>query len=220
MKASWLLLFLILGLEVDVAPAVSDPSPLVPLWLKLGYTAFVAVLVPVYWRQYGPGNFLWFSDIALFGGLLAVWLESGLVASMMTVAVLLPEVAWNIGYFGRLLFGKDIVGLSGYMFDARKSLFLRGLSLFHVVLPPVLLWLVYRLGYDPRAFWHQTALAWLVLPLSYLLTDPQENVNWVRGPGETPQRKIHQTLYLLLVMLFFPLFIYLPTHFLLRFLFD
>ena len=36
-----------------------------PLWFKLIYTAFVAVLVPTYWYHYGPGNFLYFCDLAL-----------------------------------------------------------------------------------------------------------------------------------------------------------
>jgi hypothetical protein len=40
-------------------------SALIPLWLKIAYTLFVCILVQVYWRQYGPANFLWFSDIAL-----------------------------------------------------------------------------------------------------------------------------------------------------------
>jgi hypothetical protein len=29
-----------------------------PLWFKLAYSAFMAVLVPVYWHYYGPTNFL------------------------------------------------------------------------------------------------------------------------------------------------------------------
>ena len=33
----------------------------IPLLLKLGYTLFVAGLVPIYLRHYGPANFLWFS---------------------------------------------------------------------------------------------------------------------------------------------------------------
>ena len=37
----------------------------VPLWLKLAYTLFVAVLVPVYWHHYTPLNFLYFCDVAL-----------------------------------------------------------------------------------------------------------------------------------------------------------
>lgn len=30
----------------------------IPWPVKLGYTAFMAVLVPVYWANYGPTNFL------------------------------------------------------------------------------------------------------------------------------------------------------------------
>jgi hypothetical protein len=38
----------------------------IPLWIKLFITLFLCVLVPVYWRNFGPANFLWGSDIALF----------------------------------------------------------------------------------------------------------------------------------------------------------
>jgi hypothetical protein len=96
------------------------------------YTAFVAFLAPIYLKHWGPGNFLWFSDIALFATLLALWIESGFLASMMSIAVLLPEVAWNVDFFGRLLTGKNVRGLSAYMFDSRKPLYVRALSLFHV----------------------------------------------------------------------------------------
>ena len=72
---------------------------MIPLWLKITYTVFVCVLVPVYWRQYGPTNFLWFSDIALLALVPALWLESPLLVSMMALAVLVPELAWNIDYF-------------------------------------------------------------------------------------------------------------------------
>lgn len=195
-------------------------SPEIPLWLKMVYSAFVAVLVPIYWVKWGPGNFLWFSDLALFGALAAVWLESSLLASMMAVAVLIPEMAWNLEYFFRLLTGKELFGLTGYMFDSSRPLYLRALSLFHVILPALLLWLLFRLGYHPQAWYFQTALAWVVVPLSYLLTDPKENVNWVYGPGEQPQQKVHPLLYLAGVLLFFPLVVYLPTHFLLLWIFG
>jgi hypothetical protein len=45
----------------------------IPLWLKVAFTVFVAVLVPIYWREYGPANFLWFSDIALFAIVVGLW---------------------------------------------------------------------------------------------------------------------------------------------------
>ncbi|RIJ36632.1 membrane-associated protein [Pontibacter oryzae] len=195
-------------------------TALPPLWLQLSYTAFVAVLVPVYWRKYGPGNFLWFSDIALFAVGIALWTGSKLLLSMMAVAVLLPELAWNLDYFYQLITGRTLLGLSSYMFDRRKSLFLRGLSLFHVVLPVLILWLLSQWGYQRQALYWQTALAWLVLPLTYYLTNPEENINWVFGPGEKAQHKVPRQLYLLAVMLFFPVAVYLPSHLLLLWLFG
>jgi hypothetical protein len=189
---------------------------LVPLPLKIGYTLFLCVLVPVYWVSWGPRNFLWFSDIALLTTAVALWLESSLLASMMTLAIALPELAWNVDFFGRLLTGRDLVGLSGYMFDRGKPLGLRALSLFHVVLPVVLLWLVDRLGYDDRAWLFQTIVALIVLPVTWWVTAPADNVNWVYGPGSAPQTRIDPRAYLALVMIFFPVVIYLPTHLLLR----
>jgi len=193
---------------------------LIPLPLKIGYTLFLCVLVPVYMVTWGPKNFLWFSDIALLTTAVALWLESSLLASMMTLAIALPELAWNVDFFGRLLTGRQLLRLSGYMFDREKPRFLRALSLFHVVLPIGLLWMVYRLGYDHRAWLFQTVVALVVLPVSYWITDPADNVNWVYGPGSRPQTRMHPRSYLMLTMLLFPLLIYLPTHLLLRTLFG
>jgi hypothetical protein len=188
----------------------------IPLWVKLAATLFVAVLVPVYWKTYGLANFLWFSDIALFVTTIALWAESSLLASMMAIAVLLPELGWNVSFFGSLIFRRQVLGLTFYMFNPKYSRFQRALSLFHVVLPPLLLWMVWCLGYEPAAWLAQTALAWIVLPITYFFTDPQENINWVFGPGEKPQNRIPRLAYFLLVLLFYPLCIYLPTHLLLQ----
>jgi hypothetical protein len=193
---------------------------LIPLWIKILYTLFLCVLVPVYWVHWGPRNFLWFSDIALLITGVALWLESALLASMMTLAIALPELAWNADFFGRLLSGRHVLGLSSYMFDERRPLFLRGLSLFHLVLPLLLLWTVHRLGYDRRAWAFQTVLALVVLPVTYAATEPGDNINWVYGPGSKPQTWMTPRTYLALVMLFFPIVIYLPTHLLLGALFG
>jgi len=193
---------------------------LVPLWLKIVYTLFLAVLVPAYWRYWGPRNFLWFSDIALLVTAVALWMESALLASMMAVAVALPELAWNLDFYGRLLTGRQLLGLSGYMFDARVSRAMRALSLFHVALPVVLIWAIHRLGYDRRAWPLQTLVALIVLPLSFAVTGPDDNVNWVYGPGARAQTVMPRLAYLALVMIAFPVVIYLPTHLLLAHVFG
>ena len=96
---------------------------MVPVSLKIGYTLFVCALVPIYWRQYGPANILWFSDIALLALVPALWMESALIASMMAVAVVFFEAIWNIDFFFRLVIGKSLIGLSAYMFDPKIPLF-------------------------------------------------------------------------------------------------
>ena len=195
-------------------------SGVIPLWLKIAYTLFVCLLVPVYWRRYGPANFLWFSDIALLVTLPALWLESSMLASMMALAVVLPELAWNIDFFVRLFTGAPLIGLSSYMFDRGIPRSLRALSLFHVGLPLLLLWMVHRLGYDERALIAQTILAIIVLSLSYWVSDPGKNINWVYGFGEKPQARVPTLWFLAFLMLMFPLAIYLPSHFVLARIFS
>ncbi len=189
---------------------------MIPLWIKISYTLFVILTVAVYAVKYGFGNFLWFSDIALLAAVPALWFESSLIASMMTIGILLPELFWNVTYFGRLVTGRRLAGLTDYMFDAQKPLYLRALSLFHVFLPVLLLWMIARLGYAKDAWIAQTALAWTVLPLTYWLTDPEMNINWVHGPGTEPQKRLPALVYLCLLMIGFSAFVYLPTHLLLQ----
>jgi len=179
--------------------------------LKIAYAAGVAVIVPVYWVHYGPVNFLWLSDIALFCTTLAVLLENRLLASMPAVGVLPLELAWTVDFIS----GGHVIGLAAYMFDPQLPLYLRGLSLFHLALPPTLLWLLYRGGYDRRAVWWQVGITVAVLAAAYA-AQPTENVNWVYGPGNTPQHVLPPLLYLALEMLAIPLLVVLPMHLLLR----
>lgn len=188
-----------------------------PLSLKIVYTLFVCVLVPTYWYHYGfADSFLWISSLALLITLAAVWLESPLLASMQLVSALLLELMWIFDYVMRLITGVQLVGIAEYMFNPEKPAWVRGLSLFHAVIPFLLLWLVYRLGYDRRAWIVQTVFAWLLLPFCFFFTDPAKNINWVRGPSKEPQKLVPPGVYLAAQMAFLPLCIYLPTHLALR----
>ena len=202
--------------RTSVGRGVACCAGKIPLWVKVVYTAFLAVLVPVYWAYYGPANFLWFSDIALLVILPALWLENRFLASTQAVSVALLETLWVADFLVRLVAGVQLVGISAYMFEPERPLFLRGLSLFHLAMPALLLWLVWRLGYDRRAWLAQSALALIVLPVCYLFTDPADNINWVFGPGQGRQEWMPPGLYLALLMGLFPLGVYLPTHLVLR----
>jgi hypothetical protein len=184
----------------------------IPLWIKVLYSLLLFVLVPVYWRESGPTNFLWASDIALFVVFVALWLESPLLNSMMAIGVLPFELAWIVDF----LAGARVFGMASYMFDADLPLYLRSLSLYHMALPLVMILLLYRLGYDRRALLAQTLLVWIVLPATYLVTDPADNVNLVFGLGRDPQTSMHPLLYLSLEMILLPVAICLPAHLVLQ----
>lgn len=188
---------------------------MLPLWLKLADTAFVAVLVVVYARTWGWANFLWFSDIALIVSVPALWLESSLLTSMMALAVLIADGLWIVSFVWQLVSGRRIIGLSDYMFDATKPRWLRALSLFHLWLPLLLLWSVARLGYAQHALIGMTLLCWVVLLICFFFTDPKENINWTFGFGGKRQTHRHPLAHLAFAMAAFPSMIYLPTHLLL-----
>jgi hypothetical protein len=197
----------------------------IPLWLKIVYTAFMAVLVPVYWYNYGPTNFLYFCDVCLFLTLVAVWCESKLLASMCAVGILLPQLLWVTDFVCGCV-GVPLTGMTNYMFHEHKSLFLRGLSLFHGWIPFLLIYLVLVLGYDRRALPAWTALAWALLLVGYfLLPAPPApvdnpnlpvNVNYVYGMNDDkPQEWMHPLLWLGTLMAGLPVLLYWPTHLLL-----
>lgn len=189
---------------------------MIPFWFKLAYTAFVLYVAVVWLKHYGWKNFLWFSDIAFLGAVPAMWLENAALSSVLAVAVLLPEILWNVDYVGRLVLRRRITGLTDYMFEPERPLLLRGLSLFHVPLPLVLVWLLVAYGYDstvglPGAI----LLAALVLPLSRAVSAPDKNINWVYGLGGV-QTRLPAWAYLLVLFAGFVAFVFVPTDLLLR----
>jgi hypothetical protein len=187
----------------------------IPTWLKVVYTLWMAVWVPAYWIDLGAANFLWLCDLANFVVGLAIWLESPLLFASQALSVLLIQILWTIDFFTRLALGFHPIGGTEYMFDAAKPLFMRLLSLFHLWMPVLLVWAVWRLGYERRGLKLQTAIAWTVLPLS-LLPDPERNINWLHAPFEIPQTWVPTWVFLVICMAAHPLLVYLPTHLVLR----
>src|SRR6266498_4712168 len=116
----------------------------IPIWVKVAYSAFVAIVVPSYWVTYSPWNFLYFCVIALLVTAVAIWIESPLLVSMQAVAITLPQMLWVVDLLCRLIAGVHVTGVTGYMLDPSIPLFLRGLSSFHGWLPLFLLSLLSR----------------------------------------------------------------------------
>lgn len=181
--------------------------------MKGSVSGFLAVMVPTYWTCYGWTNFLWFSDLALFLATLTLWTGRRLFASIGAVLALVLEGAWNLDFFSGLLARRHPIGIARYMWDDGQPRFLRAISLFHLALVPLLLYLVRKLGYDRRAMRWSVGFAWVVLPVTYRLVGLRgRNVNWVQGPGDRPQQPLRPSTYLGLLMIGLPLLVFLPTH--------
>ncbi|AXQ30940.1 hypothetical protein D0B54_20640 [Solimonas sp. K1W22B-7] len=200
------------------------PAGRIPMAVKLGYTAFMAILVPVYWHHYGPTNFLYFCDVALFLTLAGVWLETPLLISLPAVGILASQALWLLDFVFELA-GGQLTGMTAYMFDEARPLYLRGLSLFHGWLPILLVYLVMRSGYDRRALWLWTAIAWVLVWISFLfLPAPSANhgiapvnVNYVWGFSDVaPQSWMPPLAWVATEMIALLVVLYLPVHLLLR----
>lgn len=196
----------------------------IPLIWQLAFTGFMAVLVPVYLYKYGPTNFLYFCDVALLLTLAGIWLEDALLLSIATVGILVAQIFWLLSFLGHLL-GRRISGMTDYMFDRQRSRFLRGLSLFHGWLPVLLIYLLLHTGYDPRALPIWIGLSTALVLICYFFMPPPSpqrglapvNINYVYGfDSDKPQQWMPQWAWLLLVLLGFPLVLYMPAHLLLN----
>ena len=98
------------------------------------------------------------------------------------------------------------------MFETARPLLGRLLSLFHVFVPILLLYAVWRLGHDRRGWRLQTLICWLVLPLSFWIGDPPANLNFLWSPFGIEQVWMPPILFLAFCMVAYPLLIYLPTN--------
>ena len=219
---------------MDLTPAAqvscTRPAIHISLPVKLLYTAFMAVLVPYYLHAYGPTNFLYYCDVALFLGLITVWTYNPLPASMAAVGILIPQALWVTDFLGSLA-GFPLVGMTAYMFDNAIPLFVRGLSFFHFWLPFFLLYLLQRVGYDRRALAAWTLTAWVLMAVAFFLLpasvaqvdnpNTPVNVNYVWGPNDQePQSWVHPWVWLSSMAIGLPVLIYSPTHLALRALFH
>jgi len=154
----------------------------IPPLFKWLYGVFMALYIPVFWVGYGAQNFLWLSSIALILAFFATLFESRFLASMATLGGLVPEMLWTLDFLYTMIahmIGSSKTGFTEYMFNSNLSLWLRIIALYHLILPPLLIWLILRLGYDRRAWIVQVLLGWMITLGIWFFTSPLRNINFV-----------------------------------------
>ena len=177
-------------------------------WVAL---LWLGVWLPAYWTVWGWANFLHLCDVTVILTCAGLWFGNSLVLSSQAVASIVVDLAWTLDIAWRALFGKHLIGGTEYMWDARFPLWVRLLSLFHVVWPLLVVWAVRRVGYDRRGWLLQSAIAAVLLVLSRLV-EPARNINFAfrdpffhRAWGPAP-------VHLAVILLGLVAIIYWPTH--------
>ena len=144
---------------------------------RLVALAWLAVFIPTYWVYWGPVVFLNLCDIAVVVTCIGLWTGSPLLLSSQALSSLVVDLAWLADLLGRATTGHHFLGGTEYMWDPEYPPWVRGLSLFHAVLPVILLRALRRVGYDGRGFGLQAAIAAVALVVSRAL-GPRTNANF------------------------------------------
>lgn len=188
-----------------------------PPWMRCAAVLWLAIWIPAYWHTWGVTNFLHLCDIAVLLACAGVAIQSPLLISSQAVASLLIDLIWTLDVAWRAVSGRQLIGGTEYLFDARFPLWIRLLTLFHVALPFLLLWALTRTGYDRRALRLQSGIAFIAL-IAARFAGAQPNINFAfadpfhRTWGSAPVQ-------IAMIFLFLVVVFYFPTHLLLARLF-
>ena len=202
-----------------MASPASHPKSF-PTWIRWSALAWLLVWIPTYWHTWGVANFLHLCDIAVVLTCLGLWSNSPLLLSSQAVSSLLIDTAWAVDAATRFLTGRHWIGGTEYLFDSSFPLWVRLLSLFHVVMPFLLLWALHRVGYDRRGWFAQSAIAIPVVVFARLAATPVTNINFVYADPFFHRSWGPWPLHLIAVLAFLVFVVYFPTHLLLSRLFP
>jgi hypothetical protein len=119
----------------------------------------LVLYVPSYALAYGFANFLFLCNLAVILVAVGVWTCSRLLLSSQAVGTLVVGAIWTMDLASRLIGGSHLIGGTEYMWDPQWPLFTRLLSLYHVILPVLLVVVLRRIGYDRRGYVLQSAIA-------------------------------------------------------------
>lgn len=202
--------------EIAETMDTTRPAPFrFPVWIRCAVIVWLAIWIPAYWRTWGAANFLHLCDVAVIIACVGVLTNSALLISSQAVSSLLVDAAWALDAGWRLFRGRALLGGADYLFDGHYPLSVRLLSLFHVVMPILLLWVLHRTGYDRRGWALQCAIA-LPLFIAARFADPAENINYAFIDPFVHRQWGPAPIHVLISWLFMAFVVYLPTHLVLK----
>jgi len=191
-------------------PEPVPPSKL-PNWVRCASVLWLCFWIPSYVMHWGWIDLLLFCDVAFLLTCIGLAASNTLLLSSQAVCSLPAGLLWSLDLGSRLFFGRHLFGGTEYMWDTRYPLWLRLISLFHVLLPPLLLVVLRHTGYDHRALRLQSAIAAVLLVVSYFI-GPARNLNYAFVDPIVRRQFVPGPIHVVLVFAVLVAFIYWPTH--------
>lgn len=186
-----------------------------PAWARWSAPIWLAIWVPTYLYYWGSSSFLFLCDLAVLLACAGILTSNALLISSQALSSLVVDTAWTADVVWKLLSGRHLIGGTDYFFDPLYPLVVRLMSIFHIVLPIVLLLLLRRTGYDARALRLQSLIAVAAL-IASRFANPHKNINFAfadpffgRSWGPAP-------VHLAVILAPLILLIYVPTHIVLK----
>ena len=182
-----------------------------PIWMRWVSLAWFLVWFMAYWRTWGFGNFAHLCDVAVILTCIGMWTNSALLISSQAVGALIVDIAWALDACWMIFLRHPLFGGNEFLLDPRFPLWVRALTIFHLVMPALLLWGLHCLGYDRSGWALQCAIALPVFILArftppvrntdFAFTDPFFHRQW--GPAP---------LHVFVSWRFMVFVVYWPTH--------
>lgn len=188
--------------------------------MQVAVIAWLAIYVPVYASAYGGWHFLQLCDLSVLLACLGVLTRSRLLLSAQALGAPAIALLWLADLGWSAATGHYLHGGTAYLWNEAVPAAARVLSIFHLVLPLLLLFCLWRNGYDRRALLLQAAISAVVIAVSRLWLPPVDNLNYVNAwPGGGVLLRGVPGAHAVASWLVLCLAIYLPTHLLLQRLF-
>jgi len=205
-----------------MASTVSSPAarvPVYPVWMRWISLVWFLFWFTAYWRSWGLANFAHLCDVAVIVTCVGMWTNSALLISSQAVGAFVVDAAWALEACWMIVKRHSLMGGAEYLIDPHYPFWIRLLTLFHLVMPALLLWGLWRSGYDRRGWALQCAIA-LPAFIAARFTPPDKNIDFAfadpffrRAWGPAPT-------HVLVVWLFMVIVVYWPTHVALKRLFP
>jgi len=182
-----------------------------PNWMRWISLAWFLVWFTAYWRTWGVANFVHLCDVAVILTCIGMWTNSALLISSQAVGVLIVDAAWALDAFWMVFLRRPLFGGDEFLLDARYPLWVRMLTVFHLVMPALLLWGLFCLGYDGRGWPLQCAIALPVFILARF-TPPDKNIDFAFTDPFLHRQWGPPPIHVLISWLFMVISVYWPTH--------